>query len=175
MVNYRRVRNPGGIYFFTVTLQDRQSCILTENITPLSESFKYVKQRKPFNIDATVVLPEHIHCIWTLPRDDSDYSIRWRLIKTVFTQSLLKNGSKFHLTSKNEYQIWQRRYWEHTIQNDDDFRHHVEYIHFNPVKHDLVKCVADWRYSSFHQYVRKGFYPNDWGKKSEDFKDNYGE
>jgi putative transposase len=173
MVNYRRNLVPGGTYFFTVTLRDRSSRLLIEHIGSLRAAFRTVKHRQPFRVDAIVILPEHLHTIWTLPEGDADYPGRWRAIKSAFTRTVVKSGVAIECNAKGEYALWQRRYWEHTISNEDDFRHHVDYIHFNPVKHGWVKQVADWPNSSFHRYVRQGILPPDWAGSSNEGK--YGE
>ncbi len=162
MVNYRRNLVPGGTYFFTVTLQDRSSRLLVEHIGPLRAAFREVKRKHPFHIDAIAILPEHLHTIWTLPEGDADYPGRWRAIKSAFTHAVVKSGVAVVRNEKGEYALWQRRYWEHTIVDEDDFRHHVDYIHSNPVKHGWVKQAADWPHSSFHQYVKQGILPPDW-------------
>jgi putative transposase len=139
-----------------------------ENITALRTAFDHVKNQYPFSIEAMVVLPDHIHCILTLPEGDSDYPLRMRLIKSFFSKRC-KNSKSHGTTSrdqKREKAIWQRRYWEHAIIGDEDFEQHVEYIHYNPVKHGLVNAPKDWEYSSFHSYVRKGIYNRDWGAGS---------
>ena len=123
-------------------------------------------KKHPFVIDAMVVLPDHLHCIWTLPREDADFPIRWRLIKSFFTRNC---GAEYRQKisdarqRKKEQAVWQRRYWEHTIKDEHDFMRHVEYIHYNPVKHGLVNAPGDWAYSSFYQYVKQGRYPENWG------------
>ncbi|EPV8393527.1 MULTISPECIES: REP-associated tyrosine transposase [Enterobacteriaceae] len=150
MSNYRRSYIPGGTWFFTVNLQNRQSDLLTRRIDQLRTAIALVKCKKPFQINAWVILPEHMHCIWTLPERDSDYSGRWREIKKSFTRALAQS------------QIWQPRFWEHTIRNDEDYRRHMDYVYINPVKHRLVGRVSDWPYSTFHRDVRQGLYPEDW-------------
>lgn len=162
MVLYRRNRIPGGTYFFTVTLKDRTRSLLVEWIDQLRIAFRETKRTNPFHIDAMVVLPEHLHVIWTLPLNDDDYSGRWRAIKARFTRSLVESGVDLQRNLKGEYNLWQRRYWEHTLRDETDLRRHVEYIHFNPVKHGLVERVGDWPYSTFHRYVHAGVYPIDW-------------
>jgi putative transposase len=162
MVLYRRNRIPGGTYFFTVTLRDRKSTVLVDRIDRLRAAFRTVKQAHPFRIDALVILPEHLHAIWTLPPEDDDYSGRWRAIKAMFARSLAANGHRMERNSKGEYDLWQRRFWEHTIRDDEDLRRHVEYVHFNPVKHGYVTRIREWPYSTFHHYVRLGVYPIDW-------------
>ena len=127
-----------------------------------------MRKRYPFRTDAVCLLPEHIHAIWTLPEGDADYSIRWREIKRLFTKGYLseigpgesRNESR---QKRGEAAIWQRRFWEHTLRNEQDFNRHVDYLHFNPVKHRLVDRVREWPWSSFHRYVRMGFYSDDWG------------
>ncbi|WP_396642231.1 REP-associated tyrosine transposase [Methylomonas sp. 2B] len=163
MTEYRRHRLKGGCYFFTVNLAERNRTLLTDRIERLRESFRHVKDQHPFNIDAIVVLPEHLQTIWTLPEGDDDFSCRWRLIKTRFTKQVEK-GERISKSRerKQERGIWQRRFWEHRIRNEDDFVKHVDYIHYNPVKHGYVRCVADWRYSSFHDFVKRGILPENW-------------
>jgi putative transposase len=163
MVKYRRNHLAGGTYFFTATLQDRQSSTLTTHADTLRSAFQHTLETKPFQIEAIVILPEHLHTIWTLPVEDADYAARWRMIKSRFTKFPVRQGVKINCNAKGEYDLWQRRYWEYTIRDDPDLQRHVDYIHFNPVKHGLVTCVSDWPHSSFHRYVRDGILPIDWG------------
>ncbi|MGR8980242.1 MAG: REP-associated tyrosine transposase [Gammaproteobacteria bacterium] len=164
MTDYRRYRIKGGTYFFTAALYDRRKALLTENINALRGAFAQVKAAHPFQIDAIVVLPEHLHCIWTLPEGDDDFSMRWRQIKAAFSRQIqhgeLRSASR---KEKGERGIWQRRFWEHAIRDENDFARHVDYIHFNPVKHGLVDRVADWPHSTFFKYVERGIYPISWG------------
>jgi putative transposase len=163
MPDYRRNRVPGGTYFFTVNLLERRSSLLTEHIDAFREAVRQVRARKPFHIDAWIVLPDHMHCVWTLPPGDSDYSGRWRAIKIAFAKSLPKTERLSAVRARNgERGIWQRRFWEHTIRNDADYAVHVDYVHINPYKHGLVQRVVDWPYSSFHRFVQAGVYPRDW-------------
>ncbi len=163
MTAYRRNRIPGATYFFTVNLQDRQSQLLVENIAILREAVRQTKQRAPFHIDAWVVLPDHMHSLWTLPAADADYSTRWQAIKIAFSRQIPTGEPRSaSRTSKRERGIWQRRFWEHTIRNDQDYAAHMDYIHFNPVKHGLVPHPANWPHSSFHRAVAQGLYPCDW-------------
>lgn len=155
MVSYRRNRLAGGTYFFTVVLHNRNSDLLIQYINALKESLNKIKLRFPFKTKAFVILPDHLHVIWQLPPGDSNYQTRWQLIKSDFTNTLSKQNVKI--------KIWQARYWEHTIHSEADFENHFNYIHYNPVKHALVQRVADWPHSSFHNYVRKGVLPIDWG------------
>jgi putative transposase len=162
MVNYRRNRVPGGTYFFTVTLANRSSSLLTDHVHLLAEAMREVKVRRPFKTIAIVVLPEHVHAVWRLPEDDADYSMRWRLIKAFFTRRLCEAGVWLPARTKGERRIWARRFWEHTILDDADLHHHIDYIHLNPVKHGWVERPGDWPYSSFHRYTCKGVFPTEW-------------
>lgn len=154
MSNYRRHFVKGGCYFFTVTLVDRRTSLLVDHIDLLRNSFAHVQQRHPFHINAIVILPEHLHCIWTLPDGDNDYPNRWKLIKAGFSRQLPATEERsISRYQRGERGIWQRRYWEHTIRDETDFRHHVEYIHHNPVKHGHAQHPADWLYSSYHRRV----------------------
>ncbi|TMO06010.1 transposase [Pseudoalteromonas sp. S327] len=162
-MQYRRNYVKGGTYFFIVNLLDRNKSLLVEHIDLLRESIRFVKSQRPFYIDAWVVLPDHLHAVLTLPDDDVDYSSRWREIKKRFSKSLPKTEFLTQTRKrKNERGIWQRRFWEHTIRDDNDYWHHVNYVHFNPLKHGLVSQVADWPYSSFHRAVKQGIYANNW-------------
>lgn len=176
MTNYRRNRTSGATYFFTVNLWDRRQSLLTEYIDILRVAFRDVRIRHPFQIDGIVVLPDHIHVIWTLAEGDADYSKRWRLIKANFSRCLAP-GERTSLSrdSKAERGVWQRRYWEHTIRDDSDFAVHMDYIHYNPVKHGLVSRPSDWPYSSFHRLVRLGVYPPDWASNVSKTELNFGE
>ena len=169
MPDYRRNRVPGGTYFFTVTLLDRRSNLLVDEIDALRSAVRKVKKSRPFHIDAWIVLPDHVHAVWTLPVGDDDYSGRWREIKKSFVKSL--PGNEWRSTvmqEKGERGIWQRRFWEHTIRNEKDYQSHVDYVHINPVKHGLVKRVVDWPYSSFHRAVTVGLYSRNWAGEVAD-------
>ena len=163
MTNYRRYRLKGGCYFFTVALAERRSRLLTENIQGLRTASRAVKQAHPFMMEAVVILSDHLHCIWTLPEGDDDFSIRWRQIKSIYSRQLptTERRSKSRV-QKGERGIWQRRFWEHAIRDEVDYQRHVDYIHHNPVKHGYVTRVAGWPHSSFHRFVRLGVYPGDW-------------
>ena len=160
---YRRSFIPGGTYFFTVTLADRRSQLLVEQIERLRTVYGSVHQKYPFETVAICVLPEHLHAIWTMPPDDADFSRRWNFIKGNFSRGLpaapARSASKLRQREKG---IWQRRFWEHQIRDEEDLQRHVDYVHFNPVKHGLVKRVADWEFSSFHQWVARGMLSADW-------------
>lgn len=170
MTNYRRNFIAGGSFFFTVNLAERRLGLLTDNIDKLRAAFRETRRHHPFEIAAMVVLPDHLHTIWTLPEGDAEFSTRWRLIKSAFSRGLpIDERISPSRASKGERGIWQRRYWEHTIRDDNDFTRHVDYVHINPVKHGLVKRVRDWPYSSFHRMVKLGLYPGDWaGDTSND-------
>lgn len=163
MPNYRRNRAPGATYFFTVNLRDRRSDLLATQIGALREAVRDVRRQSPFHVDAWVVLPDHMHCLWTLPDGDDDFPDRWRRIKAAFSRSLpgieLKPPPRPH---KGERGIWQRGYWEHTIRDDRDYRLHMDYIHFNPVKHGLAQDPIEWRFSSYRLCVAEGLYPASW-------------
>ena len=163
MPNYRRYRIKGGCYFFTVNLLERNKSLLVDHVDLLRESVRVCKQKRPFHIDAWVVLPEHMHCIWTLPEGDDDFSGHWKMIKIHFSKGLSKNERLSQVRMKRgERGIWQRRFWEHSIRDDRDYEKHMDYLHYNPVKHGWVKNVIDWPYSSFHRYHKNGLYLADW-------------
>lgn len=163
MTAYRRHRVSGGTYFFTVNLAERDRRLLTEDIGALRDAFRRVRAAHPFRIEAVVVLPDHLHTLWTLPAGDHDFSLRWRQIKSAFSRAM---ETEEHLSAsrarKRERGIWQRRFWEHAIRDEEDFSRHVDYIHYNPVKHGHAKSVVEWPYSSFHRHVGWGVYPADW-------------
>jgi putative transposase len=166
-MQYRRDYTNGASYFFTVVMFRRLPLLGNrEAVDILREAIRAEKARRPFQIDAMVILPDHIHAIWTLPTDDADYSIRWRNIKRSFTQHIEPDNRPTVFGSrqrKGEQAIWQRRFWEHRIRDEKDFNQHIEYIHYNPVKHGLVKRPIDWQYSSIHRYIRQRIVTPDWG------------
>ncbi|MCK9376060.1 MAG: transposase [Syntrophobacterales bacterium] len=170
MPRYLRPKTEGSIFFFTVVAFGRRKILTIENSRKiLSNAVAEVRTQYPFSINAWVLLPEHLHAIWTLPEGDTDYSKRWGLIKAKFSkESKLLFHEEHSLTpsrnKRRETTIWQRRFWEHSIRDDEDFRNHIDYIHYNPVKHGLVQRVGDWPYSTFHSYVREGLYPENWGE-----------
>jgi len=151
MVGYRRTRVPGGTWFFTLALYDRSSDLLIAHIALLRYAHRVVLNTRPFTIRAMVVLPDHLHAIWTLPPNDSDYPGRWKAIKSAFTRAVKAHGVPLTTNRKNEHAVWQRRYWEHLIVDETDYAKHVEYIHANPVKHGYVADMAEWPWSSFHR------------------------
>jgi putative transposase len=192
MSNYRRAYTPGGTYFFTVVTYERKPLLTLEPVrTALREAIRTVKEIYPFTIDAFVLLPNHLHCIWTLPPDDKDYSRRWSIIKrTVSTRCIevaestenglvggahqAKGGAGSHLKHRELF-FWQRRFWEHQVRDEEDFNRHIDYIHWNPVKHGYAKNVVDWDFSTFHRYRENGMYPADWGGCSNEDGEGYGE
>jgi len=163
MPNYRRMRVPGGTYFFTVNLADRSSHLLVSHIAALRTAVAATKTKSPFHIDAWAVLPNHMHCLWTLPPDDADFAARWRAIKKAFSKSVepVEHRSPVR-QQRHERGIWQRRFWEHAVRDERDYAVHMDYIHFNPVKHGFARTAAEWPFSSFRRCVARGFYPEDW-------------
>lgn len=176
-MRYRRADVAGGTYFFTVNLAERKRTLLVDHVDRLREAIRLVKKAHPFHIDAMVILPDHLHALWTLPEWDADFAMRWALIKAGFSRQLpggeRRNKSR---VSKGERGIWQRRYWEHLIRDDSNRARHVDYIHYNPVKHGYVQRVTDWPYSSFHRYVKRGLYSENWaGNVMDDKCNEFGE
>lgn len=162
MGDYRRVLVEGGCYFFTaVTYERRRLLVRNSHLNRLRYGFQQVMRSHPFRLDAIVVLPDHMHCIWSLPEGDADFATRWRLLKRHFSVASLlparRNGAK---------PVWQPRFWEHLIRDEEDFRRHLDYIHYNPVKHGYVGSPAQWSYSSFSRYVQRGWYEPGWGSES---------
>jgi putative transposase len=168
-MQYRRADVKGGTYFFTVNLAERNKTLLVDEFDILREVINKVKKRHLFHLDAMVVLPDHLHLLMTLPKNDNDFAKRWMLIKSGFSRLLPKieriNKSRVH---KGERGIWQRRYWEHLIRDDKDYERHVDYIHYNPVKHGYVTRPTDWQYSTFHRFVGDGILASDWGMGVDD-------
>ena len=168
MSRYRRL-SCGSTYFFTVVAYRRRAIFCDAAVrAALRHAIQTVRVTRPFAVDAWVLMPDHMHCIWTLPPEDTDYSTRWAEIKrhvstacrnTLRDPRLLTSSGK----RRAESTIWQRRFWEHRIRDDNDFERHIDYIHFNPVKHRLVRQVCEWPHSTFHRYVKTGVYPRDWG------------
>lgn len=179
MPDYRRYRVPGGTYFFTLNLLERRLDTLVRHVDALRDAVRVTRLERPFHIDAWVVLPDHMHStagmqevgqrreqlpgVWTLPPGDDDFSNRWKAIKIRFVRTIpaTERRSKVRV-AKGERGIWQRRFWEHAIRNEEDYANHVDYCHWNPMKHGLVQKLLDWPYSSFHQFVARGILPVDW-------------
>lgn len=175
MSDYRRCYMPGGSYFFTVVTERRAAILANDPARNcLREAIRHCQQHLPFHLDALVMLPDHLHAIWTLPQDDCDYSKRWGIIKKHFTQNWLAMGGAEQAVTASRLRyrrrgIWHRRFWEHALRGERDYQNHFDYLHWNPVKHGLVKNVRDWPYSSFHHWVKQGFYPDGWGSTIEDY------
>lgn len=198
MPHYRRARQKNGQYFFTVVTGNRNPVLVHEPIRQaLREAIQQVREDLPFAIDAWVLLPDHMHCIWTLPEGDNGYGKRWSIIKRLVSKTVAgvtgsplpadpqkygKAGCAVRTVlptrsqqKRRESGFWQRRFWEHLIRDRNDLRRHLDYIHFNPVKHNLSSSAADWPYSTFHRYVKEGMYPMDWGRNKKADKGAFGE
>jgi len=169
MPEYRRTRAKGATYFFTVVTYWRQPVLcLPESLDAMKDVMRNVAERYPFQTDAWVVLPDHLHFVWTLPEGDSNYSMRWAVVKKELTKrlssSIRADGAPSRSRQRRrEGMLWQRRFWEHRIRDEQDYRTHMDYIHFNPVKHGLAASPKDWRCSSFRRWVARGAYEEDWG------------
>jgi REP-associated tyrosine transposase len=176
MSRYRRAKIEGGVFFFTVALADRSSDILVRNVDRLRRIYGSVQDRQPFETVAICILPDHLHAVWSLPAGDTDFALRWSLIKSGFSPGLADTGlrSRSNIATR-EKGLWQRRYWEHAIRDDADLERHVDYIHFNPVKHGYVSCVCDWPHSSSHRYVARGLLPADWGGDMREITGHFAE
>ena len=205
MPNYRRADIPGGTYFFTLVSYRRQKILCNENIrTALRDAIVTTRAKYPFIIDALVLLPNHLHTIWTLPENDNAYSVRWSMIKRLVTQrvggvhgAFGAHGAPYDgvvdvgcavrtdrshgiavsasRLKRREGNTWQRRFWEHQVGDQDDLNRCLDYLHGNPLKHGYVKRVVDWPYSTFHRFVRDGVYPEDWGGGEVDDSSVFGE
>jgi putative transposase len=167
-MRYRRLKVEGAAYFFTLVTQDRRKLFAEEEaVALLEEAIARVRARHPFEVEAQVVLPDHLHSLWQLREDDADYSTRWRLIKEAFTKALVKRYEPLVVSegrqARGEQGVWQRRFWEHLIRDEDDFGTHLDYIHLNPVHHGYVTAPRDWRFSTFEKWVAKGVYEPTWG------------
>jgi putative transposase len=177
MPEYRRSFNPGGTFFFTVVTYNRMPILASDKARNILRSaWTNVKIHHPFTIDAICLLPDHLHCIWTMPEDDTNYSLRWKEIKKSFSTEYGRSREVDEQRSasrekRREAAVWQRRFWEHTIRDEEDLQNHLDYIHYNPVKHGLVNCVKEWQWSSFHRYVTMGYYDADWGDGRKDIID----
>jgi len=173
-MQYRRANAEGGTYFFTVNLADRSADTLVRHIDALRESMAEMKAAHPFSLVAMAVLPDHLHAIWRLPAADANYSTRWALFKAGFSRRVGKGEPiSPSRARKRERGLWQRRYWEHQIRDEDDLVRHVDYIHFNPVKHGWSTRPVEWPHSTLHGYIERGRLPRDWG--GSDVDGGYGE
>jgi putative transposase len=176
MSRYRRAWVEGGTYFFTLTIADRSDDLLVRRVDLLRAAYASVQQRLPFETVAICILPDHVHAIWALPEGDAALPLRWSQIKSGFSRCLPISASRStSKIAKRDKGIWQRRYWEHVIRDEADLERHVDYVHYNPVKHGLVTRVSDWPFSSFHRYVARGTLPMDWGDAYDDAVTNVGE
>jgi putative transposase len=176
MPRYRRAKIAGGTFFFTVAIADRSDDLLVREIERLRRVYRSVQIRHPFETIAICVLPDHLHALWSLPDGDADFPRRWNLIKSGFSRGLDAAAALTgRRVTKREKGLWQRRYWEHAIRNEADLARHIDYIHFNPVKHALVSRVSDWPHSSFHQYVAHGDLLEDWGGDVREIAGSFGE
>ena len=167
-MRYRRVLLPGATYFFTLVAHKRAKLFAdAANVDRWRTAVAKVRSKRPFVIEAEVILPDHLHVLWTMPDGDADYATRIRLVKTEFTKSLTLGGLVASVNKsrvqKGEREIWQRRYFEHTIRDERDFQARFDYIHYNPVKHALVNRAADWPHSTFQLCVSNGIYDPWWG------------
>ena len=169
MSRFRRCYLAGGSFFLTVVTERRRAILCTDlGRAGLRAAFLDCQRQWPFRLDAMVLLPDHFHAIVVLPPDDTDYSKRVGLIKKRFTQTWLAAGGAEQPRSLSRQRhrrrgVWQRRFWEHTLRDERDYINHLNYIHFNPVKHGHVACPCDWPYSSFHRWVKRGLYEPHWG------------
>jgi putative transposase len=176
MPRYRRANIDGGTFFFTLTLADRSSNVLVREIERLREAYRLTQKRSPFETVAICIMPDHLHALWTLPEGDSDFASRWSYFKAYFSRALPTSKSRTQSKiTKRDKGIWQRRYWEHVMRDEVDLQRHIDYIHYNPVKHGLVSRVCDWPHSSFHRYVKQGILPLDWGGDANKISGSYGE
>jgi putative transposase len=169
MPDYRRNYVAGGTYFFTVVTHCRRT-MLTDQFARkcLHEAIAEIQVSWSFDIVAIVLLPDHFHTVWTLPKDDGDYSVRLRRIKEQFTRRYLEQGgTEWPQSISREVHgqrgVWQKRFWEHTIQDEHDWKRCVDFVHWNPKKHRLVSQIKDWPWSSFHRFVEDGEYEQNWG------------
>ncbi len=174
MADYRRWYVPGGTYFFTVVTFGRRRWLVQDRWRNLlREAIEKERLKRPFQVVAWVLLPDHMHAVWTLPPGDQRYSLRWQKIKEEFTKSFLQQGGCEGVRNRSrrhrrERSVWQRRFWEHTIRDEFDLERCVDYAHWNPVKHGLVQQVCDWKWSTFHRFVQAGHYGMDWGRADLD-------
>jgi REP-associated tyrosine transposase len=172
MSDYRRNYTPGGTFFFTVVTQDRRPILGSDTARNcLREALREEQARRTFEIVGIVLLPDHLHTVWTLPGNDANFSVRWSRIKERFTRSYLASGGEeaFQTQSRQRHReraVWQRRFWEHTCRDDDDLKRCLDYLHWNPVKHGLVGRVRDYPWSSFHRFVDLGEYDLNWGSEN---------
>lgn len=170
MSNYRRAQDTGATWFFTVVTRGRQPVLTRPDVLDaLREAFRLTKAARPFGLEAIVILPDHLHTIWTLPAGDADFGARWGTIKRRVSKSVVwhQGPRTDSMRSRKELGFWQRRFWEHLIRSEGDYARHMDYIHYNPVKHGHVSHPSDWPHSSFKKCVAKGVYPPDWASGAD--------
>lgn len=173
MSNFKRYESPGSTWFFTVVTYQRRNFLCDDRVRlELREAVRKVQAKYPFRVEAWVLLPDHFHCIWALPDQDSNFQLRIRLLKSYLTRSCsnflhVDSLSTVSRRKRKESTVWQRRYWEHQIRSDRDFKHHMDYIHYNPVKHGLCHSPIEWPYSTVHSLTRRGIYPEAWALDPE--------
>jgi putative transposase len=170
MSDYRRWLVPGGTYFFTVVTHEHRPIFRDPSaVRLLGSALRDVRETLPFETVAIVVLWDHLHCVWSLPSGDDDFPTRWQRVKATFTDHHLAGRAADATRTatqsrRGERRVWQRRFWEHVIRDEHDLENHVDYIHYNPVKHGYVASPADWPWSSFGRFVASGHYPTGWGR-----------
>ena len=177
MSNSRRARDAGACYFFTLVSHQRLPVLTDAPLrAALRRAIERVRLYRPFVIEGCVLLPDHLHCLWRMPQGDADFGSRWSMIKRLTSQAIVMPGTvSLSRSLRRESGLWQRRFWEHRIRDEGDYQRHMDYLHFNPVKHGLVGRVADWPWSSFHRLVTEGVYPADWGGDAVGDNGEYGE
>lgn len=168
MPNYRRRHTAGGTYFFTLVTENREPILCTESARSiLRRAIEDCQSKQAFDAVAMVLLPDHLHAMWTLPEGDADYSMRWARIKAQFTREWLDEGGSEQPRSRSRMQhrrrgVWQRRFWEHHIRDMSDYEKHLHYIHYNPVKHNLVRCPHEYPYSTLRKWILRRVYDPEW-------------
>ena len=164
MRTYKRIRIQGGTYFFTLALAERRgNDLLVRHISALRAAFRQTLADHPVTVEAIVILPDHLHCLWRLPAGDDDFPTRWRLIKSRFSRQIPAGERISNSRARRaERGLWQRRYWEHAVRDEQDYRRHMDYIHYNPVKHGYVDDPRDWPFSSLNRLIARGVYEDDW-------------
>lgn len=165
MPNYIRAKFEGGYYFFTVVTYRRERLFIDETARNLlRQAITATQSKHPLEIVAICLLPEHLHCVWKMPDGDADFSKSWSSIKGVFSREYLQANEQKRIplsrADKGEVCIWQKRFWEHQIRDEKNLQRHIDYIHYNPVKHGLVKSAEDWPWSTYHQFLKEGLYGN---------------
>jgi putative transposase len=171
-MRYRRLKVEGASYFFTLVTEHRRKLFAdAETVELLRQAIARIGERHPFEVEAQVVMPDHLHALWRMPEKDADYSTRWRLIKEAFTKACVKRHGRAAIdparAARGEQSLWQRRFWEHLIRDEEDFGAHLDYIHLNPVHHGYVTAPRDWPHSTFARWVARGVYEPEWGSNEK--------